>query len=650
VRIRDGVRSRRAAALTGAVALVAGGLTVVAAPGASASDWSRCVHGSSNRQAVFARAARVSGVPAKVLLGVSYLESRWDDHGAHPSTSGGYGPMHLTAVDLDTQRNSAAKGEASTQQPKQAGTLVKAAALTGLPASALRADDVANICGGAALLASYQPDTTAQGPSAWSAAVARYSGAADQAGALRFASQVFTVIRNGASRTTNDGQRVALAPTPGAAVDTAAVKSLALAQPSATTVDCPPVLACESLPAPYEKYGPNPGDYGNYDLAHRPSDLKINYIVIHDTEGSYAGSVKLVQDPTYLGWHYTIRSSDGHVAEHVPNQDVGWHAGNWYVNMHSIGIEHEGYAARGATWYTEAMYENSATLVRYLAAKYGVPLDRAHIIGHDQVPGTVPSTVRGMHWDPGPYWDWEHYMDLLDAPLHADPRGPSDVVTVVPDFANNPQPVTGCDSTQPDAPCPTQGTNFVYLHTQPSEDSPLVQDIGLHPNGADSTTGVSDIGPRVAAGQKLVVAKRSGDWLGVWYLGEIGWMKRDNAAGESVVRPSQGTVVEPTGDQAVPVYGRAYPEAAAYPSTIPVQSVTPLQYTIKPGQAYVLADPDIQTDYYYAKTYNCAYVADDCTDVVGKDRYYEIWFGHRIAYVRAADVRIADGTASALQP
>ena len=97
-------------------------------------------------------------------------------------------------------------------------------------------------------------------------------------------------------------------------------------------------------------------------------------------------------------------------------KDVGWHAGNWYVNMHSIGIEHEGFAAQGATWYTESLYESSATLVKYLADEYDMPLDRAHIIGHDQVPGTTRPTSPGMHWDPGPYWDWEHYMTLLGAP------------------------------------------------------------------------------------------------------------------------------------------------------------------------------------------------------------------------------------------
>ena len=29
--------------------------------------------------------------------------------------------------------------------------------------------------------------------------------------------------------------------------------------------------------------------------------------------------------------------------------------------------------------------------------------------------------------------------------------------------------------------------------------------------------------------------------------------------------------------------------------------------------------------------------------VVGKQRYYQIWYGHRLAYVKATDVRLADG-------
>ena len=73
-------------------------LTALAGTPAQATDWSACVHGPTDRQAVFDRAAASSGVPEAVLLGVSFMESRWDDHGSGAlSTSAGYGPMHLTS-------------------------------------------------------------------------------------------------------------------------------------------------------------------------------------------------------------------------------------------------------------------------------------------------------------------------------------------------------------------------------------------------------------------------------------------------------------------------------------------------------------------------------------------------------------------------
>ena len=631
-------RRRELGAVAAIVSLVASGAAVVAAPGAAASDWTRCLDGTDDRQAVFARAAEVSGVPQSVLLGVSFMESRWDAHGADPSTSGGYGPMHLTDLGAASDPKAGAKGEPSSPAPDRAGTLTRAADLTGIGAHALRADDVANICGGAAVLASYQKNTTSAKPQAWSRAVAKYSGAGDEATALRFAGQVFEVIRQGESRTTNDGQRVTLKAVAGADVDRRAVASLGMLEPDNDEVDCPRKLGCESIPAPYEwNDTSNPYAYGNHDLADRPNDMDIDYIVIHNTEGDWERALELVTDPTYLAWHYTLRSSDGHIAQHLNNKNVGWQAGNWYVNMHSIGLEHEGIAAEGATWFTESMYRSSATLVRHLARKYDVPLDRAHIIGHDQVPGVDAGHVRGMHWDTGPYWDWEHYMALMGAPIKGDKRGRSDVVTVAPGFDRNEQPVTGCVTAG--VPCEEQGTNFAYLRTAPSKNAPLVKDAGLHPDGSSSTTEVWDIGARAQAGLKFLVAAKSRSWLAVWYLGDIAWLPKDD-----VVR-SRGKVVVPAGDTEVPVYGRAYPEAAAYDGTeIPVQPISPLQYTIKPGQAYVLADQDLTTDYYYAKTFNDS-IPDDHTVVVGGDEYYQVWFGHRIAYVRAADVSIRNGVA-----
>jgi len=648
-------RSLAVVAGSSAIALSVSGFAY-AAPGAthpsSTTTGRSCLRAAgapaattSSRQHDFAVAAAAYGVPRSVLLGVSYLESRWDNHGDHPSTVGGYGPMHLTDVPLsDIAGAEAAKGEPADPahpvvRPAGLHTIDMASTLTGLSVTELKSNLAANICGGAALLASYQNQLghavgTTTRVNAWTGAVRRYSATPSKVDASQFARRVYTVIHNGMSRTTNDGQRVTLAVHPSASVPS-------LAEDSSTQTDCPADLACEWVPAPYEWYVPanGPGWYGNHDLANRPNDMKIDYIVIHDSETTYDEDMQLVQDPTYLAWNYTVRSSDGHVAQHLHPNDVGWHAGNWYVNMHSIGIEHEGYAATGATWYTEAMYQSSADLVRYLASEYHIPLDRAHIIGHDQVPGIKAGYTAGMHWDPGPYWDWQHYMALLGAPLRPDRRTRSDVVTVAPGFTDNQQTVTGCDGNAADV-CPTQGSNFVYLHTRPDASSPLVADLGLHSNGQPSTTYVSDWGARADAGQKLVVAKRQGDWIGVWWGGQLGWIY--SPASNPVVLPSQGeTVTVRPGATSAPVYGRAYPEEGAYkPYQIAYQTVAPLEYTIKPGQQYVLADKNIQTDYYYAKTYECEYVADDCTDVVGQTRYYEIWFNHRIAYVQAADVAV----------
>ena len=644
-------RARTVGAATAAITLLAGGAAVLAPTTATAADWSGCLEGTRDRQAVFARAASVSGVPEHVLLGVSYLQSRWDDHGTSPSTSGGYGPMNLVHLDPDAAAEDHAQGkgegahddgsarrttDSPGANPDPAGldTLDTAAALMQVRPELLRTDDVANICGGAALLADYHRPDEGGG---WSAALARYSGAGDRATAMRFARQVLTVVRDGASRTTNDGHRVILPPTE-VALDEAQVRSLGLAVTSEQGVDCPAGLGCEAIPAPYEWYDTSsPSRYGNHDLADREADMDIDYIIVHDTEASWERTLDLVQRPSYLAWNYSLRSRDGHIAQHLDKRDVGWHAGNWYVNMHSIGLEHEGFAADGASWYTESMYQTSAALVRHLAERYDVPLDRAHVIGHDQIPGHIPSRVPAMHWDPGPYWDWEHYFALLGAPIDADRASRSDVVTVAPGFAGNSQPVTGCGT----EPCRTDATNFVYLRQAPAHDAPLVNDPGLRPDGTPQTTRVSDIGARAAAGHKLLVARRSGDWLAVWWLGRIGWLY--SPKDDPRVLPSDGEVVVPRGTQEVPVYGRAYPESAAYPAEIPDQGVVPLQYTIKPGQAYVLADDDLQTDYYYAKTYDCAYVALDCTQVVGGDRYLLVWFGHRLAYVRAADVVSRDG-------
>src|SRR5918911_2151635 len=91
----------------------------------------------------------------------------------------------------------------------------------------------------------------------------------------------------------------------------------------------------------------------------------IDMIVIHTTEGHFLGSVRWLANARSGGSAHFVVSRHGEIAQLVSVTDVAWHAGNTYVNRHSIGIEHEGWTARGG--YSEAEYRASAQLVAYLA-------------------------------------------------------------------------------------------------------------------------------------------------------------------------------------------------------------------------------------------------------------------------------------------
>ncbi|MHB8604750.1 MAG: N-acetylmuramoyl-L-alanine amidase, partial [Thermoplasmatota archaeon] len=151
----------------------------------------------------------------------------------------------------------------------------------------------------------------------------------------------------------------------------------------------------------------------NYTASNREATYDINTIVIHTAEGSYSGTISWFQNCNAQASSHYVVAKDGRVAAMVRDEDIAWHAGWWDTNTHSIGIEHEGYTY--TCCYTQAQYEASAKLTRWLADRYGVPLDRTHIIGHYQVPGCASGNGggTGCHTDPGPYWDWTHYMALV---------------------------------------------------------------------------------------------------------------------------------------------------------------------------------------------------------------------------------------------
>lgn len=295
-------------------------------------------------------------VPEPLLLTEGYVNTRLVMP-PRPALDGGVGIMHLRPG-----------------QVRRVGARMRA----------VRRDARANVRAGAALLASVRP--RGGGLIAWYGALARLDG-------RLYADQVFDTLRAG-FRTTVEGEILQIAPT-----------RVALRKPAARarTADYPDALWHSASRA-------------NYTPGNRPLSHRIDTIVIHTTEGSYAGTVAWFANPAaHASAHYVVRSSDGQVTQEVHEKDIAWHAGNWQYNLRAIGIEHEAFESN-CRWYTEAMYRGSAQLVAYLAAKYLIPLDRRHIIGHYQVPDPNNPHLGGgadHHTDPGPCWNWKKYMALV---------------------------------------------------------------------------------------------------------------------------------------------------------------------------------------------------------------------------------------------
>lgn len=170
----------------------------------------------------------------------------------------------------------------------------------------------------------------------------------------------------------------------------------------------------DSSNPPVVKYCP--ASTNNYRLNTRSAD-EINYIVIHTVQGSLESAVNTFSS-SKLGYprsaHYTIGKS-GEVIKSVPARKIAWHAGTSppgsggkyqsnVMNENSIGIEHAGFVD-DLNFPTESQYRASTALTRYLCELYDIPIDREHIVGHDEIKYT-----KG---DPGPNWDWDHYIDLV---------------------------------------------------------------------------------------------------------------------------------------------------------------------------------------------------------------------------------------------
>ncbi|MEU6201800.1 N-acetylmuramoyl-L-alanine amidase [Streptomyces sp. NPDC047061] len=593
----------------------------------------------SGAQADFTAAAVKYDVPVGVLMGVTREESGWQSHPGY-SDKGGYGLGNLTDVTTGMLVDGAAGagGRADLSElVNRPGmhTLRTASKLTGIPASRLKTDAGANLEGTAALLASYQKTLTgglSENPSDWTAAVARYSRLTDEKAATGYVDDVFGTIASGAEQKTADGT-LRLAADEDAEPELSQLDQLDLKSAAATATtgaECPSTMNCT--------YAPVAVTGSNGQVSNRPANgIQIDRIVLHTAEGSFASALATLSATGATASAHYLMDTDGSTTQLMPVEDIAYAVGNYHYNLHSVSIEHAGFTAQGAQWYTDATYRQTAELVSYLAQQYGVPLDRQHVLGHDNVPGSLDSNLAKQHWDPGTAWDWNRFMKLLGAPTDTGRHGVGEVgsvVTIAPRFEKNIQSYTVCPADDPTGATTACGevaqpSNSLFVRQAPDADAPLLLDPDVHPALTAGTDGISDWSDRVQAGQQFVVADRQGDWTAIWYDGQEGWIH--NPCGRNTVPTTGVTVIKAVGPDAAPLYGQAYPAASEYPAGLsPSRQValTAPGYRIPVGQAYVVDQPAAQADDFFTSG----------AVVKGAVKYYQAQFNNRTIYVNAADV------------
>ncbi len=248
----------------------------------------------------------------------------------------------------------------------------------------------------------------------------------------------------------------------------------------------------------------------------------ITHVTLHTVQGSYAGCISWFKNcNAQVSAHYVIRSSDGQITQMVREADKAWHVGT--ENPYTIGIEHEGYI-NNPSWYTTAMYNASAALVRNICQRRSIPRNSTwfgdacsgstssclvksciRIKAHQQYPNQT-------HTDLGPNWNWNYYYQLVAGPTYTinqilttpsatiyDPGGPSG------DYSNNqrhfiriaPPGATSITLTfqqfslENNFSASTKGGDYLYIYDGDTTTAPLLRRLTgtTLPNPVTSTGG-----------------------------------------------------------------------------------------------------------------------------------------------------------------
>lgn len=178
---------------------------------------------------------------------------------------------------------------------------------------------------------------------------------------------------------------------------------------------------------------------------------KPDMIASHITEGSYAGAVSWLCNPSSQASSHFVVSKKGEITQLVDIREATWTNGtstdpkknNHYsksslkvvrdrktsANYYTITIEHEGFSNQGQGKLTDIQLEASIWLHKHIVKEvkriYGIDikLDREHIVGHYQIdPIRKPNC-------PGKDFQWDELIKQL--------KGANVVGSVFKDVADN---------------------------------------------------------------------------------------------------------------------------------------------------------------------------------------------------------------------
>jgi hypothetical protein len=262
------------------------------------------------------------------------------------------------------------------------------------------------------------------------------------------------------------------------------------------------------------------------------------------------------------------------------------------------------------------------------------------------VPGLSVARTPAMHWDPGPYWDWNRFMTMVRGrgeEVPGDRRDDGDdvmgPVRIAPDFATNRPPVSHCyEGTPPDCrEVPGTPSNFLYLRQAPSETAPLIVNVHFPTTPGDR---MSNWANKAGSGRLYYRVDRSGDWDAIYFSGQTAWFYNPGRRLTRIPRlgSAQAVITPKAGSGRIALFGGGYPGDGAY---TPPKTPARLEkvYEIAEGQRYIGYGP-VSADYYWAKVWAPTLPMSSHEVIKDSTGYYIVSFNHRLALVRAADVTV----------